>query len=169
MLNYFERIESYKKQLFFQINKEFLDFYVPKISLWSQDLLVAKDILKYASENKISDSYGVLNIRCFAGNISKEEERKVSDILSTANNQLASELGENDITKGLGLNPRHFSAIVWNQLISKKKQTNQVVDVLPYNAEDEKVVEEEKVVEHETEFGTIKRKRNKSSESILDQ
>ena len=90
---------------------------------------VSKDILKFASQCGIADSYGVLNIRCFAGELSENEKTDLLRVLELANHEIANELGENDITKSLGLPKRHFSAIVWNSLISKKKEVHKI-DVL---------------------------------------
>lgn len=171
MLNYFERIENYKRQLYFQINGNYLDFYSPKTPLWSQDLLITKDILRYASERCIADSYGVLSIRFFAGEPNKEELHRIMDILSTANNLLSSDLGENDITKSLGLSPRHFSAILNGNTKKEKEIEDVALDVAEiYEFVEQSVNTDEVYLEQENNDTRTKKTRNHKpkTESFLD-
>lgn len=161
MLNYFQRIDSYKKQLYFQINGKNLDIYTPKVPNWSQNLQVAKDILQYAGESKIEDSYGVLNIRSFAGALTPNDKINLDNILAQANTQLGLEVGENDITKSLGLGPRHFSAIVWGDINQRKPKPVKEVMIEDAPEQTEETIQE--VVNEQ------RRKRNKEPQVDINQ
>lgn len=164
MLNYFERIDDYKRKLYFQVNGKFIDFYTPKINQWSQNLQIISDILQFASETDIQDSYGVLNIRFFAGMPSIEDQHKLMDILSLANFNLADKLGENDITKSLGLSKRHFSAIVFNEQMKKKVAKPEKVIEQELPKVEEYVFPEQEVKEDESEPKRRKYSRDTKTE-----
>jgi hypothetical protein len=132
MLNYFQRLESYKQSHYFQINGKFLDIYNNQLHLWFQNLDVVKDVLTFASESKLADDKEILYIRFF-GTMEPTAEVKMAfkEMLNQANLLLAKTLGAsktwNEIKPLPNLPERHFTTIVTvrkEQKETKKEQSS---------------------------------------------
>lgn len=129
MLNYFQRIDSFKQRNYFQVNGQFLDIYGPKLHEWAQSLDTVKDILQYASSINIADHYDILSIRIIA-DYQPVDKAALMDSIITANQLLAEELGES-VTwaeiKQEGSPKRHFltTTFVSNNPLSVFESTKQ--------------------------------------------
>jgi hypothetical protein len=118
MLNYFERLDSYKRRNYFQINGTTLDVYVPTLPQWSQNLDVVKDILMYTHDIDIADAFGILTIRLTGTAIEGVELASFEDTLKTANQVLSGALGSAEVWESIkpdGAPSRVFLAIIINQ------------------------------------------------------
>lgn len=115
MLNYFERINSYKQNSYFQINEKYLDLYYKKLPEWIQNLDIVKDILSFASSIGLKDEYDILYVRIFGGEYDEKMKESIENIFHMANLILAEELGPSEFWKTLKTvattNDRHFAAI----------------------------------------------------------
>lgn len=113
-MNYFQRLDSYRKQNFFSVNAPFIDLYAPKVASWCEKLDVVTDILTHASEMNLKNDYEILMVRIVGGELDSQTAVKLVDTLATANQLLADKLGKSEVwedLKGPDVPPRHFTTV----------------------------------------------------------
>ena len=113
-MNYYDRLDSYRRRNYFQINQPYLDIYGPTVPVWADKVDVVSDILKFASSAGLGAEYDILSIRVIGPMIDLSTKERLLSTLDTANQLLADELGSSDLweeMKGEGAAKRHFLTI----------------------------------------------------------
>lgn len=128
MLNYFQRLNSYRTNNYFQVNGSTLDVYVPTLPKWSQNLDVVKDILLHAHDLDIADSFEILTIRLTGVDLSQVEQAVFLETLTTANQVLGESHVKSEVWESMkpeGAAPRLFLAIVFDHQKPKPNDTKE--------------------------------------------
>lgn len=126
-MNYFQRLDRYRKLNYFQVNGNMLDVYVPTLPQWSQNLDVVKDILTYSDDIDIADEFDILTIRLTGKEITSEELTAFESTLATAN-QVLGETTPNELWETMkpeGGASKMYLAIVFDH---QTKKTNESKD-----------------------------------------
>lgn len=155
MLNFNQRIEYYRNLNYFQINGDNLDLYQKRLPEWYQKIDVLKDLLVYASEQKLQNEYDILFIRVFGGNITADQERILKNNAYIINLQLAKELGASEYWRSIKLDSYvpdlHFASISISdfkyvkpkEIIIEKTQNTEQVDPTIQSQEEVKETDEQ--------------------------
>jgi hypothetical protein len=128
MLNYFERIDLYRRKNYFQINGLTLDVYGPTLPQWSQNLDVVMDILTYVHGINIADEFDILSVRITGSDASEQTLADLNQTMATANQVLSEKLGKAEVwetVKQDGAPSRLFLAITIETSKSKINEKKQ--------------------------------------------